>query len=355
MRPVGKDLRKERIHLALVVAVLLVALPATADKLIYAGCGGICAVDPVPGATPAPLIPGLIDLMEEVRGEEDEQAKIVTQDLHPNGQTLAITSLGWAAAPVTDIWSIQLDGSDLKLLVVQERWYVYKDWHGTEVWDPSFASMFGLAWSPEGDLLAYSDGVAIEYAGLPNRINFLTLGGSPPDSVSPRERTYFHSRPAGGIPGRGWSLDWHTDGRLFYASGGSVWSINRDGTGKNDWVSGFNPTISSDGRVAFSRLDSLPEILVFDTAESPISVRAIAQGCCAAWSPDSQRIAYFADGYLRVMNADGSNQIDICPAEYRLSGDGYHSDDLDWIGEPADIPTAIRPRSWGQIKRDHLE
>lgn len=303
-------------------------------------------MDPIPGATPAALIPRLIDLMGEVRGEEDEQAEIVTHDLHPNGQTLAIISIGWAAAPVTDIWSIQLDGSDLKLLVIQERWYVYKDKYGTEFWDqPALPSMFGLHWSPEGDLLAYSDVIPSEYSPGPNGINFLIPGGSPPDSVSSRERTYFHSRPAGGIPGGGWFLDWHTDGRLFFSGCGSVWSINRDGSSREKRFSGFNPAVSPDGRVAYSRVDS---IRVFDTGEG----KNIAQGCCATWSPDSQRIAYFADGYLRVMNADGSNQIDICPAEYGESHDGYYSTDLDWIGEP-EIPTPIRPRSWGQVKRDH--
>ena len=60
------------------VAVLLIAVPVTADKLIFPGrgawgCEGMCDVDPVPGATPAPLIPNLIDLVEEVHWQDDKE------------------------------------------------------------------------------------------------------------------------------------------------------------------------------------------------------------------------------------------------------------------------------------------
>ena len=80
--------RKERVYCW--IAVLLFALPVTADRLIYSGCGGICAVDPIAGATPAPFIPGLNDAIWEAQSWRDEIMWIVNQDLSPNGQTLAI-------------------------------------------------------------------------------------------------------------------------------------------------------------------------------------------------------------------------------------------------------------------------
>ena len=341
------DRRQERIHL--VAAILLFAVPTTADQLIFAGCGGICAVDPIPGATPAPLIPGLNDAVEEAQTWwRNEVLGVVNQDLSPDGHTLAIIMLVRHTVEATDIWTINTDGTDLKILLRQERYFMYHDKHGNEIWDIFPASLFGMSWSPEGGLLAYTDALSgREFSGF-SGINYLIPGGTPPDSVSHRKRTYFHSTPAGGIPGGGWSLDWHPDGRLFYARGGSVRSIDRDGSNFDVHVRGYNPAVSPDGRVVYARETYVGEDSLFVRGSDG---GYIGRGCCPTWSPDSQRIAYFADGYLRVMNADGSGQIDICPAEYKESSSSYYSPDLDWIGEP-EIPTAIRESSWGTVKRE---
>ena len=336
-RPMGKDRRKERVHSW--VAILLFAAPA-AGKLIYPGCGGICVVDPVAGATPVSLIPGLMDAVSEIQGSRDDEfGEIVSQDLSPDGQTLAFITFGWSVAGSTDIWTVNIVGTGLKQMVRQERQYPTHDkWGDWEISPPAF---FGISWAPDGTEIAYTD----SYRLIPPRkgINFLTPGGTPPDSLSNYERAYVHGIPSGGIAGSvGWSLDW-SDGRLFFDRPyRGIYSIKRDGEDIQELHHRSCCPAVYGNRVAFATRDSINVMGVDGT--DPVY---IGPGCCPTWSPDGQRIAYFDDGYLRVMNADGSKQLDISPADYFYEYSTWYSPDLDWIGDTA---TAIQSATWGQVK-----
>ena len=239
----------------------------------------------------------------------------------------------------TDIWTVNLDGTNLQRMVRQERYELVRDAHVW--WDFALPAFFGISWSPDGTEIAYLD--------IYNGIFFMTPGGTPPDQPpSDRERAFIHGTPSGELYyGFGsWTLDWSSDGRLFFVSGRSVTSANRDGTDIRTLHGGISPSVSPDGkRVSFlSRPDSL-YVMGSDGADPEF----VAQGCCPAWSPDSRRIAYFSEGFVRIVEVEGGNQIDVYQAGY--VHDKYsiwYSADLDWI--ESDKETGVLPASWGEVK-----
>ena len=322
----------------LVISVLLFAVPA-AGRIIFPGCGGICAIDPVAGATPSPLIPGLIDAIDDVENSYVGETQIIRYDVSPDGSTLAFIALGFSAVGSTDIWTVNLDGTNLQRMVRQERYELVRDAHVW--WDLALPAFFGVSWAPDGTEIAYLDA----YSG----IFFMTPGGTPPDQPpSDRERAFIHGVPSGEFhDGFGsWSLDWSSDGRIFFVSGRSVSSVNRDGTEIRSLHRGVSPSVSPDGkRVSFiAGYDSL-----YAMGSDGVDPAYVAQGCCPAWSPDSRSIAYFSEGFVRIVEVEGGNQLDLYQTDYVHDKYGeYYSADLDWI--ESDKETGVFPASWGEVK-----
>ena len=345
------------------IIILLFAVPATADRLIFGGLGSIYAIDPVPGATPVPLIPGLIDAVSEIQGfRDDDYGRFVSQDLSPDGQTLAFISYGWFAVGATDIWTVNMDGTDLKILLWQERYANWRDKHGNDDWDLTLPTFFTLSWSPDGTEIAYMD-VGLGRPGGQAGLHFMIPeGGTPPDSLfdnrkrDNRKRNFAYGVPSGKLEeaSPGYHLNWPPGERIFYSTiWMDVFSVNRKEPDPKLLHEGENPAVSPDGnRVVFNFRDT-------DTFKDSIYVmgsngtdpKSVTSGCCPTWSPDGNSIAYLDNGYLRVMDADGSNQLEISPIDYLIHP--FSSTDLDWIGV-SNPSTVIRETSWGTVKREQI-
>ena len=114
------------------------------------------------------------------------------------------------------------------------------------------------------------------------------------------------------------------NGRLAYMNGGSVYTINPDGTGAALLHEGVFPSFSPDGtRIAFAGTQFGPggalPILVADADGSNVrQIGASLSPHLLSWSPDGTRIAFVSGLALGgfsvvVLNADGSGSSTISP------------------------------------------
>ena len=193
------------------------------------------------------------------------------------------------------LWVINADGSNKTEIVVETT-----DW-GSEY----------FVWSPDSDKIAYSIGqniFVVDCDGA-NKQN-LTNNNLPITNSFPRwngnytKVAYIAKYPDGDklmvmdsngsnkkeldsvIWGWGGSFSFYPHstkivysiGKYWY-SGANIFTINSDGTGKTQ--------LTSDGASIFP-----------------------------SWSPDLSKIAYYSGGYLKIMDADGSNQTTITEASY---------------------------------------
>jgi TolB protein len=113
------------------------------------------------------------------------------------------------------------------------------------------------------------------------------------------------------------------NGKIVFVSGGTIYTINPDGTNRTPFAAGWNPAWSPDGtKIAFVRSDG---IYVGDTDGTPPAL--VVQGprlVSPEWSPDGTRLAYVQLGtcstagcgrnILYVADADGADATAILGA-----------------------------------------
>jgi TolB protein len=138
-----------------------------------------------------------------------------------------------------------------------------------------------------------------------------------------------------------------------------IWVIDEDGTNPTQTIDdGFEPTWSPDGsKIAFSRriIDAEHDVglwivaLVVMNADGSNQVE-IARGVYhlgPSWSPDGTRIVYHRIGslcpcaWLWIIDADGSNAAELT-----------YGATPSWSPVETRIPTVIESDSWGTIKAD---
>jgi Tol biopolymer transport system component len=121
-------------------------------------------------------------------------------------------------------------------------------------------------------------------------------------------------------------VSWSPDGsKLVYSEGGNIYVTRANGSGKTLLVRGnggtgaYYPVWSPDGaKIAYwsgassGNDGGAPDAEIYViSATGGTPTRLTHNGVSdieASWSPDSQRLAYFHDGQLWVMGADGSHQ-----------------------------------------------
>lgn len=158
---------------------------------------------------------------------------------------------------------------------------------------PAGGGAFTADWSPDGQELAADVAVgALRIISLDGTTRFPT---SAPNSLELYP-------------------DYSSDGRWIYfsrgdTSGFSIHRIRPDGTGDTTIValsgSDVAPAISPDGRKLVYTVTGPDQLRIYDLVTKASSVLA-PKGHTASWSPDGARLAYWNDGDVWVMNADGT-------------------------------------------------
>jgi Tol biopolymer transport system component len=134
------------------------------------------------------------------------------------------------------------------------------------------------------------------------------------------------------------------DGRIAYEDGGTIYSVNPDGSGRAALARGSEPTWSPDGsRIAFQRDDSSGAAQVWTMDANGGDQREVTEGSEPAWSPDGERLAYVGphsaigrdSGAIWVVDGDGGNPTVVAAPPCS----GEHCFDLaPWYGSPAWSP-----------------
>ena len=106
-------------------------------KLAYTGCGGICIMDPLPGATPEPLV------------ERFKSNSIWYMDLSPDGEQVAFTHVTGDPFSWGCVYAMKRDGTDLRDLVCQnthrKKHISNREGEGT---DYEVLLIYDVRWSP---------------------------------------------------------------------------------------------------------------------------------------------------------------------------------------------------------------
>jgi Tol biopolymer transport system component len=152
------------------------------------------------------------------------------------------------------------------------------------------------AWSRDGRLLAYEDGVTPD--GEATGVAVDRLNGT---------RVRIHAFNADSSVGPAWSP---RRDELAFQAGGRVYTVRADGAGLRRLARGTTPAWSPDGgSIAFARGGALLRMSRTGTA-----VRRLASGWATvgypAWSPGGRAIAFFA----RTRVGSGAPQIAVVPA-----------------------------------------
>lgn len=149
-----------------------------------------------------------------------------------------------------------------------------------------------FAWSPDGDRIA-----VVEVHDASQALPWTSLGMLTP---ADGQLTTLTDESLGGEPS---SISWSPDGARLVFDNGGLWTI---------------------------------------PAEGGTPIKIVSSGCCPAWSPTSNTIAFAAlpDGGISVVSPDGSRLV-------VFSGRGGGTWDL-WI---LDLTTPVEPLTWGKLKQ----
>jgi dipeptidyl aminopeptidase/acylaminoacyl peptidase len=103
------------------------------------------------------------------------------------------------------------------------------------------------------------------------------------------------------------------NGRIAFDSGGMVYTINADGSGRTALVRGYSPKWSPDGvHIVFAQLHN-GQWSIWTMDAGGANQRRIVAGFEASWSPDGDQLVFSALNragrpVLYVSNADGTNR-----------------------------------------------
>ena len=353
------DGNRNQKRLCLAVALVLAATSAeaaTASKLLFSGCGGLCLLDPDNvDAGPTPFLsPDHID--QFARGFA---GWCFQHAWSPDGDRIVfVTATG--LPPNSDIWSIRSDGTDLRQLVRQRRkCEVSGSWRTEdERYDlclPSF--YYGISWSPGGSEIVFLDYMTISFMQPEDEIQ-----EEPSDYVD----VFMFAGRSGRLQEYARSVDWAPNGRIYFCDAGhsgrpedwEIWSVSRDGTDSRFVRQGCYPEVSPDGTmISFLSVDGdgLESTGVFVMDIDSSNPRYVSEGVRSSWSPDSKRLAVLEatgrrSGLIKLINADGTNPVVV----HEFAGDVVSDVDWSpWLG----TPTRVSPVSWGHLKQqlDPLE
>jgi dipeptidyl aminopeptidase/acylaminoacyl peptidase len=114
-------------------------------------------------------------------------------------------------------------------------------------------------------------------------------------------------------------------GRIAFERGGSVWTMNADGTAQTElaqYYIGHEPSLSADGqRIVFTcGADGPTDVCAVDAAGGAVTMlTATGDNRSPAFSPDGQKVAFVSrrDGSsgVYVMDADGSNVVQLATGD----------------------------------------
>jgi len=178
----------------------------------------------------------------------------------------------------------------------------------------SFSDASSLQLSPDGTTLAYifADG----------SVHTVGINGS-----NDRTLTFGNTNQGDAQDHVVWSPD---GSQLAYAFTGNIYVMNADGSGQHPithspgGIGYYHPVWSSDGTIAFwggspTGEDGGPpdaEIYTVSATGGPVSrlTHDAIHDIEPAWSPDASKIAYWHDGALWIMRANGAHQHEVSAA-----------------------------------------
>jgi TolB protein len=233
----------------------------------------------------------------------------------PDGRMIAFVDVRLEGGDVFDVlWAIHPDGTG-KIKVAENA--------------------FNFSWSPDGRLVYTSD-------ADPDDMHLRVINADGSGSARLTNRAAF--QPA-----------WSPDGtRIAFVTleAKDLYLINPDGTGEMNLTQGLSendsPAWSPDGsRIAFAAAPPAPsadmEIAVINRDGSGRVMLTTPPGFDfqPAWSPDGTKIVFTrselgGDSEIHVMNADGSNQINVSNRPQSLEAGP------DWNGQGAVVTAASR-------------
>ena len=351
--------------LLVVATISFILIPCTGiqadSKLLFAGCGGLCIMDPIPGAVPVSLT-GILEFPEVEFVREDSRSRwVFTKGPNeisgnvawsPDGTLIALKTY-WGVNNQNSIYVLRSDGTDLQEIVTQECCYGLEPITSDRLagnpdqrncCDPHIGFFRSdLTWSPDGTEVAY-----IHFDGT---INTYHINGELARSFWP-----------GWPPGVGdiyfniTSIDWGPDGLIYfspeYHRDRQIYTIYPDGSGLDSLeVKGFQFEVSPDGTTLAYTTD-YPDYKIFLINLKSRAITYLTDGFGPEWSPDSQHIAFierddWRNRSIKLINLDGSGEQTIYEFE---DSHGYPVNiNIDWSpwlpGE-----TSVAPASWGQVK-----
>lgn len=216
-------------------------------------------------------------------------------DWSPDGQTIIFSGSG---AQGSGTYAMSADGANVRKLSA-----------------PGWSTGEHPTWSPDGGQIAF-----IRYA-IHGTQTLCVMNADGSDLAQLTQSCNIWDAPV-----------WSPDGsRLAYAvlgaEGDSVLLTNVDGSGQVDLSAtagpGESPTWSADGEmIAFET--SGPALRIYAVSADgtdPVVLAARVGSREPAWSRDGERIAFLAGDQVYVMNADGTGQTAVTPAQrYEMLG-----------------------------------